>query len=253
MDKLKNKTAIITGASSGIGRVTAELFAAEGANLVLAARRTAPLEETLAAVKAMGARAVTVSADVSKEEDCAAICDAAAKEFGAIDILVNNAGIVDKHRPITRCDADWWHKICAVDLDSVYYMCRCALPHMERSEQASIVNISSIGGVFGSSGAAYSAAKAAVLGLTKNIAIQYAGKNIRCNAVCPGPTPTSLNTPEKVATFDQEFAAVCSRHMDPSLPEATPMAQAQAILFFASPDSMFITGQSLIVDNGMTL
>ncbi len=253
MNRLKNKTAVITGASSGIGRATAELFAAEGANLVLAARRAKPLEDTLARVTAMGVRAIIVCADVSKEEDCAAVCDAAAGEFGCIDILVNNAGVVDRHLPITRCDSDWWREICSIDLDSVYYMCRHALPYMEKSPSASIVNISSSGGVFGSSGVAYSSAKAAVLGLTKNIAIQYAGKNIRCNAVCPGPTPTSLNTPDKVATFDQEFAAVCNQHMDTSLPTASAEAQASAILFFASPDSVAVTGQVLVVDNGMTL
>lgn len=121
----------------------------------------------------------------------------------------------------------------------------------EQSTAANI-NISSIGGVFGNSGIAYSAAKSAVLGMTKNIAIQFAGLGIRCNAVCPGPTPTALNTPDKLSTFDS-FANVCAKHMDMSRPEASALDQAQAILFFASDDSAAVTGQALIVDNGTTL
>ena len=253
MNKLKNMTAIVTGAGSGIGRATALLFASEGANLVLAARREGPLAETMEQIKAMGGNAIVVCGDVSKEEDCTAICTAAAEAFGSIDSLVNNAGVADRHKPITRCETDWWQQICAINQDSVFFMCRAALPYMEKSEQAAIVNVSSIGGLFGSSGIAYSASKAAVLAMTKNIALQYAGKNIRCNAICPGPTPTTINTPDKIATFDQEFMGICNQHIDLSLPCVTAEDQARAIFFFASPDSMGITGQHLVIDNGMTL
>ncbi len=105
---------------------------------------------------------------------------------------------------------------------------------MEPAKTGSIVNISSIGGVFGSAGISYSAAKSAMLAMTKNIAIQFANKGIRCNAVCPGPTPTELNAPEKIATFDAEFGPQCHKHMNMSLPETTVEEQASAILFFAS-------------------
>ena len=118
--------------------------------------------------------------------------------------------------------------------------------------KGSIVNVSSIGGVFGSAGISYSAAKSALLGMTKNIAIQFAGKGIRCNAVCPGPTPTPLNTPEKLATFD-EFAEQCAKHMNMGLPHTPAIQQAQAILFFASDESDGTIGQVLVVDNGITL
>ena len=124
---------------------------------------------------------------------------------------------------------------------------------MEPAGYGSIVNISSIGGVFGNSGIAYSASKSAVIGMTKNIAIQFAGQGIRCNAVCPGPTPTALNTPEQMATFDQEFAQKCADHMDMSVPEADVDDQANAIMFFASDLSKSVTGQVLVVDNGCTL
>lgn len=253
MNLLANKTAIVTGASSGIGLATAELFAREGANLVLAARRPEPLEEARKRVAALGASAIAVSADVSKAEDCAAICAAAVKEFGGIDVLVNNAGIVDRHVPAVRCDLDWWREVCAIDQDSVFYMSREALPHMEKREWGSIVNVSSIGGEFGSSGIAYSASKSAVLGITKNIAIQYAAKNIRCNAICPGPTPTGLNTPEAVATFDKEFMAICNKHLNLSIPFTSAQEQANVILFLACPMSSGINGRSIIVDHGITL
>lgn len=252
MDRLKNKVAVITGAGSGIGKETALLFAREGAALVLAARRIEKLEEVAKSCRLLGAEAVTVAADVSVEADCAKIISAAIENFGRVDVLVNNAGVVDRHLPITRCSSEWYDEICRIDQTSVFYMSKEALKYMEPRGSGSIVNISSIGGVFGNSGIAYSAAKAAVIGMTKNIAIQFAGLGIRCNAVCPGPTPTELNTPEKLATFDP-FAGVCAAHMDMTRPEATAQDQANAILFFASDESRAITGQSLIVDNGISL
>ncbi|MCR5785148.1 MAG: SDR family oxidoreductase [Eubacterium sp.] len=253
MDLLKGKVAVITGAGSGIGKKTAEIFAREGANLVIAARRIEKLEETAKDAEAKGAKVLCISADVSKEEDCVRIFKEAYEKFGKIDILVNNAGMADKHRPIDRCDTDWWKTVCATNQDSIYYMMREALKYMVKEESGAIVNISSIGGVFGSSGISYSASKAAVIGMTKNVAIEFAGKGIRCNAVCPGPTPTDLNTPEQIATFDSEFAALCNSHMDMSVPEASAEDQANAILFFSCDMSKSVNGQVLVVDNGCTL
>lgn len=252
MSRLEGKVAVITGANSGIGKETALLFAKEGANLVLAARRKEKLEEVENQVKSMGADAISVSADVSKRDDCARIIKEAIGKYGKIDILINNAGVADKHKPITRCEESWYREICEVNQTSVFYMMKEALVYMEKQGKGSIVNISSIGGVFGSSGIAYSASKSAVLGMTKNVAIQFAGKGIRCNSVCPGPTPTPLNTPDKLAEFDS-FADVCSDHMNMKLPEASVLDQAYAILFYASDESKAITGQYTIVDNGITL
>lgn len=128
-----------------------------------------------------------------------------------------------------------------------------ALKYMAPAKQGSIVNISSIGGTSYNSGFAYTAAKTAVIGMSKNVAIQFAGQGIRVNVVAPGPTPTSLNTPDQLASFDQEFAALCSRHFDDSVPEVTVDDQANTILFFASDDSKGCNGQVIVVDNGRTI
>ena len=253
MKRLEGKTAIVTGSNSGIGAATALRFAQEGANVVLCARRIAPLEEVAAACREYGVEAVAVAADMTKHEDCTKVAKAAVDAFGKIDILVNNAGIADKHRPITECSDEWWDQVIAIDQTSLFYMTKEVLPYMQEAKSGSIINISSIGGVFGSAGISYSAAKSAVLGMTKNIAIQFAPDGIRCNAVCPGPTPTPLNTPEQVATFCTWFADRCAQHMNMTLPESTAEDQANACLFFASDESKAVTGQVLVVDHGTTL
>lgn len=252
MNMMQNKVAIVTGASSGIGLATAKLFAAEGAKVAMVARNADKLSEAAEAIRSAGGDVITVSGDVSLREDCDRVCQEVIDHYGRIDVLVNNAGMVDKHRPAVRCDDEWWDLVCRTNLYSVFYMTRAALADMEK-HGGSIVNISSIGGVFGSSGVSYSASKAAVIGFSKNIAIQYAGRGIRCNTVCPGPTPTGINTPEKMKEFDREFVEICDRHIDLTIPFVTAEDQARTILFFASDMSMGITGESLIVDNGATL
>ena len=253
MNRLRGSVAIVTGANSGIGKATAQLFAREGADVVLAARRLDKLEEVERYCREQGVRAISVATDVGKEADCIRLVEEAVKAFGKVDILVNNAGIADKHRPITRLDTDWYREVCLIDQDSVYFMTREVLKYMEPAGHGSIVNVSSIGGTRCNSGLAYSAAKAAVIGITKNVAIQFAGKGIRVNAICPGPTPTALNTPDQIATFDGEFAAQCAKHMNTECPEVPAEEQANAILFFASEESRCVTGQVLTIDNGTTI
>ena len=230
MGRLEGKVAIITGANSGIGKATAERFALEGADLVLAARRLDKLKEVETYAVAQGVRALSVATDVSQPEDCRRLVEAAVAAFGRIDILVNNAGIDDKNKSITNCDLELWEKVISTDQNSVYFMMKEVLPHMERAGQGSIV-----------------------IGMTKNVAIQYAGTGIRCNAVCPGPTETPIFSPENAAAFDKEFARACARHFDGSVPRTQPEDQANAILFFASDESKAVNGETLVVDYGGTI
>ena len=251
---LENKTAIVTGGSRGIGRAICVALAEAGANVVTCyAHGAAGAEETVKLCEAYGVKASAIRADVAKNEDVQALVTKVKEEYGSIDILVNNAGIGDKQMSITRCSDDWWRQIIAVNQDSVFYMSRAALVYMEKRGEGSIVNISSIGGVFANAGIAYSAAKAAVVAMTKNVAIQFAGKGIRCNAVCPGPTITPLLSSDEIATFDQEFMKTCNEHICRSVPKAEAVDQANAILYFASDLSKAVTGQALVVDYGCNL
>lgn len=253
MGLVENKVIVVTGANSGIGRETALVLAAEGAKVVLAARRMDKLKEVEAEICAKGGEAYCVSGDVSVREDCDRIISETLEKYGRVDVLVNNAGMGDKQIPITRCLDEWWREICAVNQDSVFYMTRAALVPMEKQGEGSIVNVSSIGGVYANAGIAYSAAKAAVVAITKNVAIQFAGKGIRCNAVCPGPTITPLLSKDARADFDEEFVKICNEHICRSVPKAEAVEQANAILFFASELSKAVTGQALVVDYGCNL
>lgn len=253
MGRLNGKIALVTGAGSGIGETTAKLFAREGATVVLVARREFTLQRVKKEIEAEGGKAVYAVADLKTAEGCEKAVDFTLAQFGRIDVLVNNAGIADKHRSTLNTTDEWWEEVMAINLTGVFRMCRAALKQMEKQGHGSIVNVSSIGGYYASAGAAYSSSKAAVISLTQNIAIQYAGKGIRSNVICPGPVNTELNTPEKLATFDQEMIQITGRHMDTTVPFTEQIDQANAILFFASDEAKGITGQFLVIDNGMCL
>lgn len=252
MGRLENKVAIITGGNSGIGLAAAALFCKEGAKVVISGRRESENQKAVDAITAAGGEIIAVSADLKESEDCRKLIDATIQTYGRIDILVNNAGIGDRHMPITKCTETWYDEVCKIDQYAVYYMSKYALEHMKKEGRGSIINVSSIGSQ-GVAGISYSAAKAAVNAMTKNIAIEFAQTDIRCNAVAPGPTPTPLNSPEAVKNFDLEFAGVTAKHLDLTVPEAQAEDQAEAILFFASDAAKAITGQILYVDHGTSL
>jgi len=252
MGRLENKIAIVTGGNSGIGRATAMLFCMEGAKVVIAGRREGENKKVVDEITAKGGEITAVQADVSKKEDCKRVVGETIKKYGRIDVLVNNAGVADRHMPINLCAEEFYDEVVKIDQYSVYYMSKYALEHMEKRGQGSIVNVSSIGSQ-GVAGIAYSAAKAAVNGMTKNIALQYSPTGIRCNAIGPGPTPTPLNALEAFKLFNKEFADACAKHIDLTVPEAQVEDQAEAILYFASDVSKAVTGQILYVDHGTTL
>lgn len=251
MDRLKEKVAIITGASEGIGKATAELFAKEGAKVVILARRKEKLELAAEDIRSIGGEVLAVPGDVTKLEDCQNVFEQAIKEYGKVDILVNNAGMADSHIATVRASDEHWRKIVDINQNSVFMFCREALKHMEKTGAGSIVNVSSIAGVYANAGIAYSTSKYAVIGLTRNIALQYAGTGIRCNSVCPGPTETAmLAAAMNSDDNDVEFAEICGRHNDPQVGISQPEDQAYAILYFASDESKCVTGQVVVVDRG---
>ena len=248
MGMLDGKIAIVTGGNSGIGKATVELFRKEGAIVTLVARR-----EELNRQVAEQYDADYITGDVSDSAFAAKVADEVYAKYGRIDILVNNAGQPDSNKSAKNCTDEFWNHLISVDLNSVFYMCREVLRYMEPAKSGNIVNISSIGGVYHCAGAAYSAAKAGVIGLTHNMAIQYCGTGIRCNCVCPGATNTPLFDPENFGDQDMEMMRITGKHIRTGLPMSEAADQANAILFFASDMSRTVTGQYLVVDNGMCI
>ena len=251
MDRLLDKVAVITGGNSGIGEATAKLFAREGATVVITARREGELRRVADEITAAGGKCVYIPGDVTVTADVDNVMDRTAELFGRIDILVNNAGIGDCHRPTAKMDDDFWDEIQDVDLKGVMRCCRAALRYMVPANRGAIVNIASIGGVYSCAGAAYSAAKAGVLSLTKNLAIQYYGTGIRVNSVSPGSTETPLFSPEKFVGVDEEMLELTARtHVRTIDHRLSPYEQAYAILFLASDEASGVNGQDIVVDYG---
>ena len=251
MGRLENKIAIITGGNSGIGEATARLFAQEGATVVITARRKGELQRVQQEIQAAGGICDYIPGDVRVSEDVNNVAEKTIEKYGRIDILVNNAGIPDCHLPAVRLTDEFMEEVLDTDLKGVIRFCRAVLPHMEEAGRGSIVNIASIGGVYACAGASYSAAKAGVLALTKNLAIQYFGRGIRINSVSPGGTDTPLFQSPSMALADQEMVAITAQHhVHPIDHMLSAKEQAYAILFLASDEASGINGENLTVDYG---
>lgn len=251
MGKLENKIAIVTGGNSGIGEATAKMFAAEGATVVLTARRENELKRVADEINAVGGKAIYVPGDVRITADVDHVVEETVKQFGRVDILVNNAGIPDKHHPVVKVTDEFMEEVIDVDLKGVMRFCRAALRHMVPADSGVIVNIASIGGVYGCAGASYSAAKNGVIALTKNLAIQYHGTSIRANSVSPGSTLTPLFGPETFAGADVEMIELTKRIHVREFEEMIPAEkQASVVLFLACDDSAAVSGQDIVVDRG---
>lgn len=251
--ELKDKVAIITGGAGGIGKATAKLFAQEGAKVVLVDLQMEALE---AAAKELGLapdQYLLVAADVTKEEDVAGYVRQAKEKFGRIDILFNNAGIEGRVAPIAEQPAENLDKVLAVNVKGVFYGMKHVLPVMVEQQSGSIINTSSIAGQIGFPGLSpYVASKHAVIGLTKNGAMEYADKGIRVNAICPAPIETRM-----MRAVEEGSAPGKAEEMKKAYTEAIPMKRygepeevAQLVLFLASDRSRYITGSTYLIDGG---
>ncbi|BAH44602.1 MULTISPECIES: 3-oxoacyl-[acyl-carrier-protein] reductase [Bacillales] len=243
---LTGKTALVTGASRGIGRAIALKLAEAGANVVVNyAGSEAAASETVALIKEMGRDAIMIRANVSSTEDVNEMFKAALEHFGVIDILVNNAGIT-RDNLIMRMKEDEWDDVIATNLKGVFNCVKAATRPMMKQRSGKIINITSVVGVLGNAGQAnYVAAKAGVIGLTKTAARELASRNITVNAVAPG-------------FIDTEMTAVLPEDVKAGLTSQIPLARlgqtddiASVVLFLASDAANYMTGQTLHVDGGM--
>jgi NAD(P)-dependent dehydrogenase (short-subunit alcohol dehydrogenase family) len=249
--RLEGKVALITGAAGGMGKVAAELFAAEGARVVVADVLDDQGEQTAAGIRDGGREAVYAHADVSNGADAEAMVRTAMERFGSLDVLYNNAGIMhaEDESPVSTPE-EVWDRTIAINLKGVFLGCRYGIPAMLDSGGGSIVNVASFVALMGAANPqiAYTASKGGVLSMTREIAVQYARQGIRANAICPGPIETPLtsqilDTPEKrnrrlvhipIGRFGRAEEVV------------------RAALFLASDESSLMTGASLVVDGGIT-
>ncbi len=242
--------ALITGAASGIGRESALLFAAEGASLVLVDRDASAGRETLAAVEGSGGRAVFAHVDVTDAEAVRGAVETAEREFGALHVLFNNAGIfpAEDGLPVDTPESVW-DAVMDVNLKGVFLGCKFGIPALERAGGGSIVNTASFVAVMGAAPAqiAYTASKGGVLAMTREIAVAYARKGIRANALCPGPVNTPL-----LADLLAEPAARARRMAHVPMGRLAEAAEvARAALFLASDDSAYVNGATFLVDGGI--
>lgn len=251
MKMLEGKVAVISGGSMGIGGATAELFAENGAKLIITARRKEPLDEMVEKIRAAGGTVTGVVADASVCDDWDRVYQTALDTYGDYDIVVNNAGMSDLYAIDTTTNEEW-DKVIATNQSSVFYSCRAAVKYMLKKNKGSIVNVSSANGMRPLSGFAYSVSKHAVNALTQSVALRCSGTPVRCNAVCPGGTDTPMmaNSYSAGVGLDPNIFQQMQKKIDLTLPNAKPIDQAWAIMFLASDYAKSITGAILAVDNG---
>jgi len=249
--RLKDKVALITGASSGIGRETAILFASEGASIAAVDVNDAGGRESVSLIEREQGQAIYIHADVSKVADCQNMVEVTEKTFGKLNILFNNAGIMHpKDDDAVNTGEDIWELTLAVNLKGVFLGCKFGIPALRRAGGGSIINTASFVAVMGAATPqiAYTASKGGVLALSRELAIVHARENIRVNALCPGPLRTELlmkylNTEEKK---QRRLVHIPIGRFG----EAREMAKAA--LFLASDDSSYLTGSTFLADGGIT-
>jgi NAD(P)-dependent dehydrogenase (short-subunit alcohol dehydrogenase family) len=251
MDRLKGKIALITGAGMGMGREASVLFAEEGARIVVADIDGVAAQATVELVEQAGGQAVAVTGDVALETDVRRMIDEGVRRFGALHVLYNNAGVLwkDRDRSVLETDEKWWDRVMAINLKSVFWVTKYGIPHLRTAGGGSIVMMGSVSALAGFTRAqdAYTAAKGALISLTKSLAIQFAKDRIRCNVIHPGIVDTPLQAPYLTEAIRKEFETGI-----PLGRIAQPREIAYVALFLASDESSFMTGAELVVDGGFT-
>jgi NAD(P)-dependent dehydrogenase (short-subunit alcohol dehydrogenase family) len=253
MGILRDKVAIVTGASSGIGRATALLFAREGASVVVAARRPAELDALVAEISADGGRAVALPGDVKDEAYAKALVGLAVMKFGGLDIAFNNAGIVGDIGPLVDLSLKDWHAILDTNLTSAFLGAKYQLPAMvARGSGSFILTASFVGYTAGMPGmAAYAASKAGQIGMVKALAVEYGPKGIRVNALLPGGTDTPASVTHAPGAGPEVQSFIEGLHALKRM--ARPEEIAQSALFLASDAASFTTGIALLADGGVSI
>jgi 3-oxoacyl-[acyl-carrier protein] reductase len=251
--------AIITGAAAGIGDAGARLFAQEGAKVVVADVSEAGIDATVEAIEAAGGAALGVKADVSRLEDVQAMVEATMRTYGRIDILWNNAGIVRGiYTPLEEFSVEDWHAVLGVNLHGVFYGLKCVIPHMKAQRKGAIVNTASIAGLIANipGRAPYTASKGALVALTRLLALELAGFNIRVNCIAPGRVRTNINAGGGEAPAESRFGVDWTYPFPAPETDATrpaePAEVAQTALYLVDDEVGPLTGITIAHDGGRT-
>lgn len=249
--KLENKSVVVTGASSGMGKAIVELFAREGANVVAVARRAERLEALKESLADAPGKVIAYTGDVSRREDCEGMIETAVKEFGKLDVLVNNAGVMDDMAPMASASDEKYEYVMKINVyGPMAAMRKACQVFLEQGKGGNIINVSSVGSMHQAAGPVYCASKAALNAMSRNTAYMYKKEGIRCNIIAPGGIKTEIGTTMGRPNVDGYTRLQGVLGLSPAPGEATDIANAA--LFLASDDSAYISGVTLEVDGGWT-